>query len=295
MSKLSGMTGFARVTGEADWGTWAWEAKSVNGRGLDVRTNVPSGFDGVERMVKASAVKLFKRGSLQISLRIELSSSEGEAAINMPLFSQLVSTAQRAHGGDISSEALATLMTVKGVVESGGANLRDLALDETVAAMLAQQGDKVLGDLAASRSAEGETLGTILSGLLAEMDSFAAEAVKHASEQPGLLKSRLNKQLEELNAEKHVEPDRLAAELALTAAKADVREELDRLKAHFVSARELLTGGSPMGRKLDFLAQELNREANTLCSKSVSLDLTNAGLGLKGAIDQFKEQAANVE
>ena len=135
----------------------------------------------------------------------------------------------------------------------------------------------------------------MLSELVEEMTAVTGAAISLAADQPALLKARLSKQLDELGAEQKVDPDRLAAELALTAAKADVREELDRLQAHFQSARELMSAGSPVGRKLDFLAQELNREANTLCSKSISLDLTNAGLSLKGTIDQFKEQAANVE
>lgn len=295
MSKLSGMTGFARVAGEADWGAWAWEAKSVNGRSLDVRTNTPPGFDALDRFVKSAASKRFKRGSLQVSLRIEQSASGADAAINMDLFSKLAGAARHAAGGDISSEALATLMTVKGVVETGGESLRDLAANEAVINTLQEASEQVLDQLAEARRSEGATLETILSGQIIELEELTETAARLAADQPQQLKERLNRQLDELEATNRVDPDRLAAELALAAAKADVREELDRLRAHFDSARDLLMAGSPVGRKLDFLAQELNREANTLCSKSVSIDLTNAGLGLKGVIDQFKEQAANVE
>lgn len=295
MNTLSGMTGFARVTGEADWGTWAWEAKSVNGRGLDVRVNTPPGFDALERLVKTAAGKLFKRGSLQVSLRIELNEMTDAVSINFNLFNALLEAAEAAHGAGVSSEAVATLMTVKGVVESGGANIRDLANDESVSAVLEQAAEQVLSELAEARKAEGLALSGILLQLLNELEAFAAEAATLAVDQPSLLKARLSKQLDELDAENRVDAERQAAELALTAAKADVREELDRLTAHFATGKSLLSEGSPVGRKLDFLAQELNREANTLCSKSVSLDLTNAGLGLKGVVDQFKEQAANVE
>ncbi|MCA8900696.1 MAG: YicC family protein [Hyphomonas sp.] len=295
MNALSGMTGFARVAGEADWGSWAWEAKSVNGRGLDVRVNLPPGFEALERSVKAAAAKHFKRGSLQVALRIDLSAGGDVATVNEALLSQLIQVVDERAQTATSSDAVATLLTIKGVVETGGSSLRDLGSDEAVTAMLASAGEAALLALQAERLREGEMLSGLLSGLVQSMDDTRDQAEHLAASQPALLKERLMKQLDELDADGRVEKERLAAELALSAAKADVREELDRLTAHFVSARELLAGGSPAGRKLDFLAQELNREANTLCSKSVSLDLTNAGLGLKGLIDQFKEQAANVE
>ncbi|WP_340692776.1 YicC/YloC family endoribonuclease [Hyphomonas sp.] len=295
MSELSGMTGFARVAGEAGWGSWAWEAKSVNGRSLDVRVNTPPGFDALDRAVKAQASKLFNRGSLQVSLRIDMSTGDETVTVNEGLLTALTNAAQAIHGVGLSGEAIATLMTLKGVVETGGSSLRELAQDEAVIELLTDAANAALKDLAEARRTEGASLTGIMTGLVGEMEGFAAAATKLADSQPGLLKARLKKQLDELDAEGRVDADRAAVEIALSAAKADVREELDRLAAHFAGARDLLAGGSPVGRKLDFLAQELNREANTLCSKSVSLDLTNAGLGLKGVIDQFKEQAANVE
>ena len=295
MSELSGMTGFARVAGEAAWGSWAWEAKSVNGRSLDVRVNTPPGFDSLERSVKAAASKLFNRGSLQVSLRIDMSTGDETVTVNEGLLTALADAAQAIHGAGLSGEAIATLMTLKGVVETGGSSLRDLAQDAAAVELLTEAAETALKELAVARRAEGVSLEGIMTGLVGEMEGFAANAARLADSQPGLLKARLTKQLDELDAEGRVDADRAAVEIALSAAKADVREELDRLAAHFAGARDLLAGGSPVGRKLDFLAQELNREANTLCSKSVSLDLTNAGLGLKGVIDQFKEQAANVE
>jgi uncharacterized protein (TIGR00255 family) len=295
MSELSGMTGFARVAGEAVWGSWAWEAKSVNGRSLDVRVNTPPGFDALDRAVKAQASKLFNRGSLQVSLRIDMSMGDETVTVNEGLLTALTNAAQAIHGVGLSGEAIATLMTLKGVVETGGSSLRELAQDAAVIELLSDAANAALKDLAEARRTEGASLTGIMTRLVGEMEGFAAAATKLADAQPGLLKARLTKQLDELDAEGRVDADRAAVEIALSAAKADVREELDRLAAHFAGARDLLAGGSPVGRKLDFLAQELNREANTLCSKSVSLDLTNAGLGLKGVIDQFKEQAANVE
>ncbi|MBA4226468.1 MAG: YicC family protein [Hyphomonas sp.] len=294
MGALSGMTGFARVTGEAGWGGWAWEAKSVNGRSLDVRVNVPPGAEALEREVKAMAAARFNRGSLQVGLRIELSASGANAVINDALLTELAQAARKVSGRELSSEAIATLMGVKGVVDAGATSTRDVMDEETIAALTAGAAHALDG-LAEGRRAEGASLETLLGDLLNEMERLKGEAETFAGAQPELIRAKLTKQLEDLDREGRVDAERYAAEVALSAAKADVREELDRLAAHIRTGRELLKAGSPAGRKLDFLAQELNREANTLCSKSLSLDLTNAGLGLKGVIDQFKEQSANVE
>ncbi len=294
MGVLSGMTGFARVTGEAAWGGWAWEAKSVNGRSLDVRVNVPPGAESLEREVKAMAAARFNRGSLQVGLRIELAASGATAVINEALLAELAQAARKVSGRELSSEAIATLMAVKGVVDAGATSTRDV-MDEAAIALLTAAAGEALDGLAEGRRAEGASLVTLLGDLLNEMERLTGVAETFAGAQPELIRAKLTKQLEDLDREGRVDAERYAAEVALSAAKADVREELDRLAAHIKTGRELLKAGSPAGRKLDFLAQELNREANTLCSKSLSLDLTNAGLGLKGVIDQFKEQSANVE
>lgn len=295
MGLLSGMTGFARVTGEESWGAWAWEAKSVNGRSLDVRVSYPPGFDALEREVKAMATGRFNRGSLQVSLRIDMASSPGGVLIDGALLGTLADAARKVLGGELTPEAIATLMTLKGVVETGASSLRDLAADEAVMAVISAGARLAMDQLAEGRRAEGVSLLALLSGHLDAVESLSAQAAMIAATQPLLIKAKLLKQLEELDREGRIDAERFAAEAALSAARADVREELDRLGAHVSSGRELLKGGSPAGRKIDFLAQELNREANTLCSKSASLELTNAGLSLKGVIDQFKEQAANVE
>jgi uncharacterized protein (TIGR00255 family) len=295
MGILSGMTGFARVTGEESWGAWAWEAKSVNGRSLDVRVNYPPGFDPLERDVKAMATERFNRGSLQVSLRIDMASGTGGVVIDHVLLTTLADAARKTLGTELTPEAVATLMTLKGVVETGSSSLRDLAADESAMKVLSAGARLAMDQLAEGRRAEGASLLAMLSGHLDTVESLSAEAATIAATQPGLIKVKLQKQLEELDREGRVDAERFAAEAALSAARADVREELDRLAAHVKSGRDLLKAGSPAGRKIDFLAQELNREANTLCSKSASLELTNAGLSLKGVIDQFKEQAANVE
>lgn len=295
MGILSGMTGFARVTGEEGWGAWAWEARSVNGRSLDVRVNYPPGFDSLEREVKAMATERFNRGSLQVSLRIDMASGAGGVVIDHVLLATLAEAARKTLGTELTPEALATLMTLKGVVETGSSSLRDLAADEAAMKVLSTGAALAMDQLAEARRAEGASLLAMLSGHLDTVEALSEKSAAIAATQPGLIKVKLQKQLEELDREGRVDAERFAAEAALSAARADVREELDRLAAHVKSGRDLLRTGSPAGRKIDFLAQELNREANTLCSKSASLELTNAGLGLKGVIDQFKEQAANVE
>ncbi|WP_424340942.1 YicC/YloC family endoribonuclease [Henriciella sp.] len=289
------MTGFARVSGEADWGSWAWEAKSVNGRSLDVRVNLPSGFEALDRTIKQAASKLFARGNMQIGLRTDLTGGSESLSVNAEALNALVRAYETASSSPASDDgALATLMTIKGVVEAGSQSTRDVA-DEAAVEAMAKAGHDVLKELAEARRSEGAAMEALLSGYLDEMEQTTAQAASLAGDQPKLLKERLERQLAELEAEKSVDPDRMAAEVALSAAKADVREELDRLTAHIETGRGLLRDGGAIGRKLDFLAQEFNREANTLCSKSISLDLTNAGLTLKGLVDQFKEQAANVE
>ncbi len=294
MKPLSGMTGFAREAGQSEWGNWAWEAKSVNGRALDVRVTLPQGFEALERSVKNLAQKRFERGSVQINLRIEVGSGTS-VHINEALLSALIASVDRLTEDVISPNAVATLMTIKGVVETGTANTRDIGSDAAVITELESAAARLIDTLHASRLSEGTALTAVLMRQLAEMDTLRLQAGELAKLQPALLKEKLDKQLTELGARDRIDADRLAAELALNVARADVREELDRLAVHVQSLRDILAAGSPAGRKLDFLAQELNREANTLCSKSASLELTQAGLGLKGVIDQFKEQAANVE
>lgn len=294
---LIGMTGFGRSGGEAAWGSWTWEAKAVNGRGLDVRVTVPSGFEGLDRVVKTHAGGMFSRGNMQVSLRIELSVDEA-ISVNEAALDGLCAAFEARTGEAPQGDALATLMTSRAVLEgasSSGNGLRALGQDKAVHAALLEGAVEALGQLASSRANEGKALHLILSGALDEMGRVRDEAVSVSAEQPVLLKERLSLKLQEIAGEQGIDSERLAAEAAFAAAKADVREELDRLEAHIEAGRKHLAAGQTIGRKLDFLAQELNREANTLCAKSASLPLTNAGLALKTLIDQFKEQAANVE
>ncbi|MEM1104901.1 MAG: DUF1732 domain-containing protein [Pseudomonadota bacterium] len=294
--RLASMTGFGAAQGEAAWGSWSVTAKSVNGKGLDIRVNAPPGFDILEREAKAEAGKRFRRGNLQVSIRIERSADQSDVRVDTALLNQLIAHHKEARPGSaLSAEAVATLMTVRGVVEPGAADLRALSGDSAVIEPLKAGLNSALDDVASTRAAEGKALAALLTSILGEFHTALTSANDAAGGQPALLKARLQGQLAEIGAENAVDADRLAAEVALSVAKSDVREELDRLAAHFARAETLIAGGSPVGRQLDFLCQEISREANTLCAKSASLELTNAGLALKALVDQFKEQAANVE
>ncbi|MEL7452663.1 MAG: DUF1732 domain-containing protein, partial [Pseudomonadota bacterium] len=269
----------------------------VNGRGLDVRVATPPGFDALERAIKTKAAARFKRGNLQIGVRIELT-GDANAGINQSAIQALAGAYEDRMGEPPAGPAFAALLAVPGVLDMGGrssAGLRELSNNEAAVKSILASVDLALDDLADARRTEGAALKRVLDACLDQMLEILDRAREAGDEQPRLLKTRLEAKLADLAGDLAIDADRLAAEAALAAAKADVREEFDRLMAHIETARTHLAAGSPVGRKLDFLAQELNREANTLCAKSASLDLTNAGLGLKALIDQFKEQAANVE
>ncbi len=289
------MTGFARSSGEADWGSWVWEAKSVNGRGLDARLNVPSGLEMLDKAVKEGVSERFTRGNLQIGLRIEMASGGVDVTVNQAVLKTLMDAYEKADGTMATGPGLATLMSLKGVVETGASSLRALAEQPEAIAVMQASGDELLDLLKASRDEEGVKLHDMLFGHLSEIESHSRDAVAFAADQTVSIQQTYKSRIAELDQEGAVSDERIAGEIAVLATKADVSEELDRLRAHVETGRALLASDEAVGRNLGFLAQELNREANTLCSKSAILDLTNAGLALKSVIDQFKEQAANVE
>ena len=291
---LSGMTGFARVNGEAEWGNWHWEVRSVNGRGLDIRLNMPSGLEAVAKAVRKAASDAFNRGNLQIALRIELAGAES-VSVNEQVLQTLMTAYEKAEGALATGPALATLMGIKGVVEADTLSLRDLAEVEGAVDRLQATGLEVIAELAKARAQEGEDLSSVLTGQLSEMDRLRQEAVQYAEAQKTSIAEKYRQRIAEFDTEGAVSDERLVTEIAVLATKADVTEELDRLEAHIARGQSLIDVAEAVGRDLGFLAQELNREANTLCSKSAALDLTNTGLALKSVVDQFKEQAANVE
>lgn len=292
---LSSMTGFGKAAGDLDLGSWTWEVKSVNGRGLDLRLNVPSGLEFLESEVKRRVQTRFRRGNLQLTLRIKYAQSSSVLKVNNEALSQLVEAYEIASGAKPDAEALAVLMTIKGIVESdSGEPSMTLDSPETRSVLL-NGADLALESLAADRRREGEVLGAALDQQCAEMKSLAKKARGDARRQTDAVRERYRSRLLEFDSEGVVGEDRIATEVAILATKADVSEELDRLDAHLAQLSDLLKSSEEVGRKFGFLSQELIREANTLCSKSALLSLTETGLGLKGVIDQFKEQVANVE
>jgi len=293
---LVSMTGFADAQGAREGARWRWEAKSVNGRGLDLRLRMPPGFDGIEPAARMLANERFRRGSIQAALTYEESESVTGLRVDPVALAAAVRIAKEvAAETGLPPARIDGLLALKGVIVQADSGLgdaterakRDAAILETLAS--------AFDALRRARKTEGAKLAAILTSQIDEIARLTAEAGTLAATQPAALRDRLSVQLKELLEPGAVQEDRLAQEAALLAARADVREELDRLAAHVQEARTLLASDDAIGRKLDFLAQEFNREANTLCSKSSDIQLTRTGLALKAAIDQFREQAQNVE
>jgi uncharacterized protein (TIGR00255 family) len=294
---VASMTGFAESAGSHGGLRWRWEAKSVNGRSLDMRLRIPPGFDALEPPARKLAGERFLRGAFQISLTVEAEAGTRGLSIDAAALASAVKIAREvAAETGLAPARVDGLLALKGViVQDEGVSpldekaraLRDAAILESLAAAF----DK----LAKARGGEGAKLAALLESQIGEIERLVGEAARLAAVQPDALRARLAAQLQELLSNAPVPPERLAQEVALLATRADVREELDRLTAHVQNARALMAEGKGVGRKLDFLAQEFNREANTLCSKSSDIALTRTGLALKAVIDQFREQAQNVE
>jgi uncharacterized protein (TIGR00255 family) len=293
---LSSMTGFARGHGVSGSYAWAWEVKSVNGKGLDLRLRFPPGWDAIEVAVRAQAAERLARGSIQANLTVERSGAVPVVRINAAVLDAVLTTLkQLAPRIEASPPSLDGLLALKGVMEVGDAEEREEERRSAEAAVTAGFAE-VLGALAEMRQREGAALGRVLAARLGEISALALRAEATPGRRPEAIRARLAEQVATLLAQsERFDPDRLHQEAILIATKADVREELDRLAAHVAQAQLLIGQGGPIGRRLDFLAQELNREANTLCAKANDVELTNIGLELKAAVEQFREQVQNVE
>ena len=290
------MTGFARQDGGDDTVTWAWELKSVNGKNLDLRCRVPSGYEALEVAARATAQARCARGNLQLSLTVNRGQAPVKLQVNREILDQLLGVLRELEG-EVRAEPprLDGLLAVRGVLETVEEEETKEQMEVRAKAM---EADLVLAleALVVMRRAEGQRLEAMASGHLAEIERLTAAAGETAAARPEALRARLKAQVEELlEAAPALPEERLAQEAAVLAAKADVREELDRLEAHVAAARDLLAEGKAIGRRLDFLCQELNREANTLCSKSQDVALTRIGLDLKAVVDQLREQIQNIE
>jgi uncharacterized protein (TIGR00255 family) len=290
------MTGFAEAPGANGTLRWRWEVKSVNGRGLDLRLRMPPGFDSVEPAARMLAGERFRRGNIQATLNLEPQENARGLRIDAAALSAAVRLAK-----EIAAETGLAPARVDGILALKGVIVQDdvVALDAPARAArdaaILESLAYAFEALAKARRTEGAKLAHVMQGQVRDIANLTEEAGRLAASQPEALRERLQTQIKDLIGSVPVSEDRLAQEVALLAAKADVREELDRLIAHTQEARALIGSGDGVGRKLDFLAQEFNREANTLCSKSADVVLTRVGLALKAAIDQFREQAQNVE
>jgi uncharacterized protein (TIGR00255 family) len=290
------MTGFSRVEGTEDGYSWAWELRSVNARSLDVRLRVPSGMDRLEAGFRKAIADQINRGNVSATLIVTRPPRKQEVSVNSEILDQLLTLSSKLSNlENVSPPSVDGLLTVRGVLEvqeEEETTEQQGKLDGEVVAAFAQ----ATTELVENRIAEGERLAITINGHLDEIDRCVQAAASIVAAQPAAIAKRMREQVRALAAEvPALTEERLAQEVALLAVKADIREELDRLAAHVEGARELLAGGSPVGRKLDFLCQEFNREANTVCSKSSDLNLTRVGLELKAVIERLREQIQNIE
>ncbi|WP_454848893.1 YicC/YloC family endoribonuclease [Rhizobium binxianense] len=293
---LQSMTGFARCEGTTGRWRWAWELRSVNGKGLDLRLRLPPGFERLETEIRRLAGESFSRGNLQASLSVSAGEGRFEAVLNQEALAAVLAMRQQLDGLiDPAPLRLDTLLSIRGLVEFRETEDSDEAVAardaELTAGLLA-----ALSDLRAMREQEGAALARVLLDHVGTIEGLTVSIESDPSRSPREIAARLASQIALLvDGVATLDRDRLHAEAALLATKADLREEIDRLKAHVAAARELLAKGGPIGRKLDFLAQEFNRESNTICSKSNASAVTAAGIELKVVIDQFREQVQNLE
>jgi len=290
------MTGFARADGAQGAWTWAVEARSVNGRGLETRYRGPPGFDSLERAAREGSQSRFQRGQIGLTLQAKRAEGAGAIRINTEQLDRYLDLANAyAAKGRAAPPSIEAMLGLRGVLEASDDN-DDPEAKAAIEAAMAASIAEVLDGLKASRLAEGASLLPVLSGLIDKVEVLTASAETEAASLPAALKERFEKRMTELLADRTGLDERIVQEAAVMATKADVREELDRLHSHVAAARTLLAGAAPAnGRRLDFLTQEFMREANTLCSKSATTTLTAIGLELKATIDQFREQVQNVE
>ncbi|EAQ03603.1 yicC family protein [Pseudooceanicola batsensis HTCC2597] len=292
------MTGFASAQGHHGAYSWVWDLRSVNARGLDVRVRLPDWLPGLDAALKARLGKRIARGNVTLGLRVTRSEETAALAVNPAALDQvLIAMAQvedRAmqQGLSLAPSRAADILSQRGVLETAAVEEDAEALTEALLADF----DTLARAFVAMREGEGAALARLLTDQLARIEDLVAQAGAVLGTRREAMQEALQAQLRRvLEADVAVDQQRLEQELALIAVKADVTEELDRLTAHVAAARGILESGGPAGRKLDFLAQEFNREANTLCSKSQNADLTAVGLDLKAVIEQMREQVQNLE
>ncbi|WP_188722732.1 YicC/YloC family endoribonuclease [Nitratireductor aestuarii] len=292
---LQSMTGFARASREDDVASVTWELRSVNGRGLEARLRLTPGYERLEQPARAVLQKQFSRGNIQASLTINRSDAVRRPVIDEQLLTELAAIAKDLHEKHGAAPATADgLLALRGVLEMPD-HEEDEETRQKLDALILVTLDEAAGALATARRGEGAALRDVLLGHIDTIEVLTKKAEQDPAREAANLRARLETQLRPLLDISSMDEARLYQEAAILATKADIREEIDRLLTHVASARSLLKGDGPVGRKLDFLAQEFNREANTLCSKSNAATITAVGLELKVAVDQFREQIQNLE
>lgn len=293
---LSSMTGFARADGACGAYAWTWELKSVNAKGLELRLRLPPGWDGIEAPVRARAGETLARGTVFATLNVQRSGVPPVVRVNEPVLAALIDTMRElARRIEAAPPSVEGILGLKGVIEVIDEDEREEDRRAAEAAVLAGL-SQALARLGEMRLREGESLARVLAQRLDEIAALADRAEAAPGRRPEAIRARIAEQIATLlDASGRFDPDRLHQEAILIASKADVREEIDRLVAHVAQARRLIAAGGAVGRRLDFLAQELNRESNTLCAKSNDVELTTIGLELKTVVEQFREQVQNLE
>ncbi|MEQ1613149.1 MAG: YicC/YloC family endoribonuclease [Hyphomicrobiaceae bacterium] len=293
---VKSMTGFARTDGSFGLTRWAWEVRAVNGRNLDVRLRLPPGFDHLEPRVREVAAGKFLRGSIQVGLNVKRDEGITRVQLNEEMLAQAIAAAQRVR--DLTGAPAATveaILGVKGVLETIEVSESEAEAEAKTASLLATL-QQALDGVVGARLDEGRRLQKVLLEQVNEIERITTALETNPSRSVTVVKRRLAEQVAKLiESSSSFDPARLHQEAVLLASKADVEEELKRLQAHVASARDLLQAKDGVGRKLDFLSQEFNREANTVCSKANDSGMTTLGLSLKSVIEQFREQVQNIE
>jgi uncharacterized protein (TIGR00255 family) len=290
------MTGFGRDAGTHGDRSWQWELRSVNGRSLELRFRLPSGLEGLEAKARSLTQERLARGNLTLSLALRRENGNLVIRLNEGALAQVLKAAERARAiTEMTAPSLDALLGMRGVVEV----VEEEESEETrtqVENALLQSLEKALAELVSMRAAEGARLAEHIGAQLRQIANLVERAAKAPGRQPEVIASRLAQQTERLvETGSALSPERLHQEALLLAAKMDIQEELDRLRAHIAAAEALLGENQPVGRRFEFLAQELNREANTLCAKASDIEISRAGLELKAVIDQLREQVQNIE
>jgi len=293
---IQSMTGFARSQTTHKDSHFTWEIRSVNGKGLDHRLRLPSGFDHLDQIARKALNAAFSRGNMQVTLSVADNGQAVEAVVNEPALEAVITLLERLGSRiDATKPSLDGILNIRGIVELREPELAEVDRSNRDTAVLAAL-DEAIEALLAMRIREGKELVGVLSNQIDQISELTEAVENSPARSPETIRARLAEQVSALmDAHQSLDMDRIHMEAAILATKADLREEIDRLKTHVGAARELLSGDGPVGRKLDFLAQEFNRESNTICSKSNAAAVTAIGLDLKVLIDQFREQIQNLE